>query len=460
MKKSEIAIVLLFALVMGCVFGRYGSANPKIAFNSLCLIVAWSTLALLILPGKRFFLPIPRLGLIIVALILVFGWFMVINARAYYLFGEIRFELISDRLWEEGPGSVTKEASVTKMFEVSGLFLCLFAAVRSRESKSWTGLLAIIPILGAMITLIGLYHRVLEAPAVWFVDQKHPPTFFAPFIYNAHAGSYLNFSGAIGFAFWISSLQRASSSKSIGWGIVTALCFLGAIATASKGAFLILLITLALCVLMHRKRLWEFCSSAKGRLGGQGFERKLLILASVVLVACFALVGGQKLVTRMNHFVEDAKDGSAGTVEGRKGIMRVMLKMGSEDEGGWVGFGPGSFESVVPFFLADEDYYIPGRWLHGHSDPLQLVVEWGYIGAALWVALALGAVYHGFRSLGEKGDFSSRPLTRGMIIALVSMTLHSCFDFPFGIFSLKLAAIFVCGLLWGGRSSRRSSPGA
>ncbi|MDF1713716.1 MAG: O-antigen ligase family protein [Akkermansiaceae bacterium] len=304
--------------------------------------------------------------------------------------------------------------------------------------------------------MVGLYHRVVEAPSVWFSDQKHPPTFFAPFIYNAHAGSFLNFSGAIGFAFCVSTLDRAASSKSIGWGIVTALCFLGAIATASKGAFLVLLITLALCVLIHRKRLWEFCLSARGRSRGQGFERKLLILASVVLVSGFALVGGQKLVNRMDHLIEDAKDGSAGTVEGRKGIMRVMLKMGREDEGGWVGFGPGSFESVVPFFFADKDYFMPGRWIHGHSDPLQLVVEWGYIGAGLWAVLALGALYCGAKALREGGDFTARPLTRGMMVALVSMTLHSSFDFPFGILSLKLVAIFLCGLLWGGVTQKAS----
>ena len=456
MKKLEITFIVFFALVLALALGRNGSANPGIARNSLFWMVAWSVGALLIFPGNRLPLRISKSGLILVGLILGYGWLMVVNARAYYLFNELSFQEISGRIWEGGPGSIAKTASATKMIEVSGLFLVFFAAVRSRGSETWKRLLAILPLLGAVITIVGLFHRVLDAPSVWFVDQTHPATFFAPFIYNANAGSYLNFSGALGFSFWVSSFWKGSRSRTIGWAIITALCFVGVIATASKGAFLILLLTLGLCLFFHRKRLLKYLPGIWVELKGRGFEGKLIILAIIVMILSFAGVGVQNLITRMDSFIEDARDGSAATVEGRLTMMRMMGKMASLDEGGWVGFGPGSFEIIVPYFTVDEAYALGGRLEHGHSDPLQLLVEWGYLGAFLWIAFGLGALRSGLGGLKSRKEQAAKPLIRGMMIALISMTLHSGFDFPFGIFSLKFAAVFVCGLLWGRSETTRA----
>jgi O-antigen ligase len=80
---------------------------------------------------------------------------------------------------------------------------------------------------------------------------------------------------------------------------------------------------------------------------------------------------------------------------------------------------------------------------------LQLVVEWGYVGAALWLVFGIGGLVNAMNSLKKQGDADTPPLVRGMMIALIVMSIHSAFDFPFGILSVKCAAIFLLGLLWG-----------
>lgn len=456
MKKLEIALGVLFALLVAWVFGRFASADPEIAEHSVWLIMGWSLLSLLILPRARghFF---SKIATIILVAILAFGWFMVLNSKASFNFMELSFQENQQRLWDGGPGTMTRDASIPKMIEISGLSLVFLAAVRWRRTNLWPSLLAVFPILGATITMVGLYHRVLDAEAVWFIDTRHPSTFFAPFVYNGHAGAYLNFAGAIAFGFGVSALGHGKSAKTLGWGILTSMCFLGTLATASKGATLILAITVGLSFFLHRRKILMVWRSLRENPRSLKLEGKLFLLTSAILFLVFGAVGVQKLLVRMDDFIEDAQDGRAATFEGRKQIIKVMLGMSAIDEGGWFGFGPGSFATVVPFFLSVADEPPRGTWLHGHCDPVQLITEWGYSGASLWFIFAIGSVAAGRATLRATRKSFSKSLTRGMMIALTSMGIHSCFDFPFGILSLKLVAMFCCGLLWGAVRSGRDS---
>ena len=457
MKAGRFNLVLVFFFILNCiVFGLFGSASDEAAKFSLKLVSAWSVAALFLLPRSQVSPPLPVFALLSVLAILIHGWFMTLNAKATHrLFS---FVEISDRFWTEGPGSVVQEASFSKMVEVSGLFLVFFAALRSRESEEWKRLLGVFPILGALITVVGLYHRVVGAPSVWFVEETHPATFFAPFIYNANAGSVLNFSGALAFSFWIASFGQSVRGKAIFWGLITLICFSGAVATGSKGAFLILLLTLLLSVIAHRARFFSILSGSIHGLKKSGLESKVGLIMMSLIGLSFVAASLPVLISRMTTFVEDAQDGSAGTIDGRLGIMRVMSKMIRPDEGGFAGFGPGSFPTIVPYFLNDKAYYIPGRWIHGHSDPLQLLVEWGYLGSALWLLFGVGAVLNGGLILKKQAVSSlSRPLVRGMIVAIISLVIHSGFDFPFGNFSIKFAAVVVLGMLWSNHRSQNLS---
>lgn len=443
---------ILFLLVSCFALGALGSASPESAKNSLICISFWALLSFVFLPKVRVWFPLPLLGICIVVGILSYGWVTTANARSGYSFLDFTFTDVGARFWPGGPGSVTKEASIARMLEITGLFLVFVAGVRARESREWIKLLGILPILGVLVTLVGIYHRVVQAPSVWFVDEIHPPTFFAPFVYNAHAGAFLNLTAAIAFSFWVSSLGGQKATGKIIWGILTLVCISGAFASASKGAALIAFFTLTFSVIANHKRLksvflaW-FYAERKASL-----EPILIFLTTAFVGVGLLVVGIQPLLVRMNEFIEDASDGEAGTISGRQGIMKVMLYMARPDEGGMTGFGPGSFPIVVPYFLSDSNLFVPGRWLNGHSDPLQLIVEWGYLGFALWLLLGLGALISGFRYLrANERDSFSRVLTRGMVVAVLALCVHSCFDFPFGILSIKFFTMLMLGMLWAGR---------
>ena len=135
-------------------------------------------------------------------------------------------------------------------------------------------------------------------------------------------------------------------------------------------------------------------------------------------------------------------------------MMRLMLRMSAPDEAGWHGFGAGTFRHLVPYFAVDEaaEGVAAGRWWHGHSDPLQTLVEWGYLGALGWGFLGFGAMWCGWVLVRKRpppvrtGDVA---LLRGIMIALAGVGVHSCFDFPLSIYSIHLVAMLLCATLFG-----------
>jgi len=457
MKKFlKITPFFFLLLLVIFVFGAFGSAPEEIKKVSVVLIGGWSLYAVIFFPRQWLVPKIPVFCLILVVAILIFGWLVTLNAKASYSFVDFSFKEIENRFWKQGPGTVTQKASIAKMWEVTALFLAFLAVVRSCESRWWKWVLGMFPVLGAAITCIGLYHRAIDASSVWLVDQIHPETFFAPYVYNANAGALLNFCGAIAFSFWISSLGQTILSRKVFWGLLTLLSFAGSVATASKGAFLVMLITVGLCGLAHRGRIFSTVTLGFKNLKSSKLESRVLAGTFLILVFLFFVVGLPSLLSRVTGLLEDLRAGDSATVNGRLGIMKVLLKMSYPNEGGYVGFGPGSFSIVVPYFLAKEEPVILGRWIHGHCDPLQLIAEWGYFGAAAWILFGSGALVRGVILLRRNvPSVSHRPLMRGAIVALTSLIVHSFFDFPFGLLSIKFAAMLAIGVLWGYKNSER-----
>ena len=450
-KTSRLLVRVSFIVLFFFVWVRFASAADATATISLAWISAWSFIAIILLPRKSLLPQISLAGWLILSCILIYGWFQVWNARSGYTPRELSFTKYPNRLWPDGPGSVTKEASQAKMLEISGLVLAFLALVRARESSIWLWLVAVIPIFGALTTLAGLFHRVIDAPSVWFVDASHPATFFAPFIYNSHAGAFLNLSGILACSFLFSTLGTDRRNTGVFWAVVSLICFGGVFSSASKGAFMLLPLSLFALFFCNRSRIMHFIPELMGRNERRsGIERKVTGLALVVLALTVTVIGSQYLTHRLTGSVEEVTEtGRLGSLDGRLGMMKVMLNMAGPNEGSWSGFGPGSYEYIVPYFLAKPELSMPGRWVHGHSDPLQLVVEWGYMGAVLWGVFALGSLFFGLIQLRTKQvEPSSRPIIRGIMLGLIGLVIHSCFDFPFGIIFMQFLAMMLCACLW------------
>lgn len=90
-----------------------------------------------------------------------------------------------------------------------------------------------------------------------------------------------------------------------------------------------------------------------------------------------------------------------------------------------------------------------GRFDETHCDPVQTIFEWGYLGALCWFILGIGAVVRGiYLVLKKLPPPEDTHLVKAMIISLVGVGIHSCFDFPLSLLSIHIIAVAFCTVLW------------
>jgi hypothetical protein len=448
--RSLTCFVLLVICLTWSVFA-FGSADRQYRETAILLTAISGVLGYLILPKQHW---IPRFGPIAWAslgFLLCFGYFMAANAKADHSILTWSFTTFTDRLLPAGPGSVTQSSSFRALLELSAVIVAVIAVGITTQTKAWKSVVYFIAVMGAMIAAIGIFHKAIAAKSVWLIDEWHAGSFFAPYIYNANAAAFMNLSCALSLGLF---LGQAEGTKGrvyrCLWLTNALLCGIGVMAAGSKGATLILILMLLATLLLNKKRFLGLIRNA-GKPKNLVIEKRVMIAGIIALVLGFGLVSSQNLVSRTRVlYSEVTEDGYSESFGGRTAIIGLMRDMIRPSEGGWPGFGPGSFRHLVPYFAIKPEFKVKGRWQHGHCDPLQTIVEWGYFGAAAWFTFGIGAVIAGIRALSRKSTSSNdRPVIRGIMIALAATGLHSCFDFPFSIYSIHLCAMLLCGILWG-----------
>lgn len=448
----------LFAFALAWAVFMFGSVTggPRVIAGILAGMTGLVTLCLL--EKERKMPPVPIILWVCIFVLVVFGWYMTINARADHSMALWIFVPVEGRPlnFDWAPGSVALSSSLRVVIEVTLVLIALVAAVRTAESGAWRAVLKTIAIFGALVALTGFLHKALGARTVWWIDDElsRAGFFFAPFVYHANAGAFLNLCLPIAIGL---SLSEGDSKKGRSWAMVwmliSVLLIAAVFATASKGAMAILVVLLPFIFVLNFKRMAVV-------VGGFFLDRRRRVerMAFVVILwmtgIVFVALGIESSLDRLDEFMSRFDDDQRESLNGRVPMMQLMLRMIRPDEGSWHGFGPGSFPHLVPYFTATQETgekaVLSGRWLHGHSDPLQTIVEWGYLGAAAWFLIGVGAVFCAIYLLkGSKVSRQDLPLVRGMIVALVMVGLHSCVDFPLSLLSIQLVALLMCGICWG-----------
>lgn len=436
---------------------------PDIKVTPVRTIAAWATgvgaiVCLILLPGRGRFPRVPWTLAIAACVLLLLGWFMVANAWADHNLEDYQFTPL-DPLLEWAPGSIARSSSLKAMVELSFVLLALLAAVRISEGSGWRSLFALLAILGAAVALVGMFHKAAGAPTVYWMNDESQPgqTFFAPFVYNANAGAFMNMCMPIAMGLSLASVgDDRKRSVGICWALVAALTAAGVVVAASKGAIIVLVLTVPVFLLWNRGRLQRIIRNAFVQRGRR-IERLVLLGSFALLLFSLVAIGITFVVFRWNEFFGRFYDTAETDITGRLRIMELMAEMAGRDEGSWHGFGPGSFRHLVAHFTVGKGDELDGQWIFGHCDPLQTAVEWGWAGAAAWLVIGAGAVVSGLLLLRRKHllEREDVPLVRGAVLALAMVGLHSCQDFPLSIYALHLTAMLLCGVCWGLYANRR-----
>jgi hypothetical protein len=378
-------------------------------------------------------------------LLLLFGWWMAINARWIYDSDFFLF-LRRSALIDAAPGSVDYAISAAWMVRATLLLgIVLFVAQLCRDPVWLMRLWWTIALTGGSIALLGLIQKATHAPMIfWEVVDPPRTTFFGTYYAHGNAGSYLNLVFPFAATLALRSFSTKSSPAARAITLVTCLLVMVAIVSdTSRGGQAIgaiLLLGLGFC-------LRDLLFSRIRRV-----EKKTLVMAVAVIgFALFAIAGVSQLDRSLGRWeqLESKVSGDSRWLATRAGIRAVQ-------EAGLLGFGPGTFRVIFPYYTAGLGPGTAGVWLSLHEDYLQTIIEWGWIGSACWAFLFFGAIWVGMRSLRRGDEISLRGRQRLFLtastLALAGVALHALIDFPLQIASLQLYVATYVGACWGLRA--------
>jgi hypothetical protein len=408
----------------------------------------------------RRFPKFPRLLVLLVIALLAIGGWMVLNAHAI-LDAEFGRFVPLQNLLPDAPGSYDYALSAAWMIRAALLLMSILYVVDlSQSDRGLLHLWYAIGAIGGSICLLGLLEKATGAQMIFWQkpigDSKDIYPFFASYYYHANAGAFLNLVLPLtsGLALRTFTSPATAATRAL-WLIVFALNLAAVASNTSRGAqivggFLLLALLIQLGPILVRQM-----SRAELNVAFAG--------AAAILFLLYALAQAshlEKSRKRWENFSEQMSE------NGRVQVSRVAMEI--VPKAGLLGFGPGVFRSVFPYFNAQTPNRVTGYWRFLHEDYLQTLIEWGWLGTALWIFLFGGGMATAFRSAARQrrirraaeSDVRERvrarewsPRRRLIVplatIALAGVALHAIVDFPLQIYSIQLYVASYLGVCWG-----------
>ncbi len=387
----------------------------------------------------------------VILLLLSLGWGMALNARAI---SDADYQIMVPRAapFPGAPGSLDLALSIAMMWRVSALLGALWIVTRLVRDERW--LLRIwwsLALAGASIGLLGLLQKATGAQMIFWdqLEPGEPPitTFFATFFYHANAGGYLNLAlpAVLGLAFRYVTRPAHPAGRAL-WIPLSFIMIVALFSNTSRAGQVVAgAIVLALLLfwmpLLFRRRLIRL--------------RIALVAVPVGLLTFWAIARTSHLDSSFGRWERFTTSWSG---DARWEVDAVALD--ALPEAGPFGFGPGTFNAVFPVLLEERGKRIEDQeWIFLHNDWLQTVLEWGWIGAALWAVLFFGGIIAAYAYLRQSSAESWLPRQRTiLLVALVALTgvaFHAMIDFPLQIASIQLSAAIYLGVCWGSPAWRQ-----
>lgn len=117
------------------------------------------------------------------------------------------------------------------------------------------------------------------------------------------------------------------------------------------------------------------------------------------------------------------------------------------------GTGLGTFGEIIQKYNTSD---LQVSWFFAHNEPVNLLVESGFIGFLFITAFAVLFMRHIFSVIFKRSDPSVIYMTLGVICGIISITLHSFFDFVFHIPANGILFAFILALAY--RSAYMKEP--
>jgi O-antigen ligase len=303
-------------------------------------------------------------------------------------------------------------------------------ALRSREMFAWLTLLCAWGIFLARLSdhyfrrdtlafgfVILLASSALIIICYEFVRSSSTPNFVkGPFAYHNHAGVVW----AMGLPLALFCALRHGAWAWILPAILALALFLSASRTAIGLGFF-----LSFAYLMIIAR-----------------ARQRLMIAGICLgfIGCAALLSSGFTAQRF----ADLAHGQAETVNGRTLIWERVLPLLSQVS--WFGYGAGTTPIVMQRAAGID---VTGKIDHVHSEPLELLLDFGVLGCCIMLIAFAIATYF-YRHGAHKLSRDDQHLSLALVVGLIAVLLHACTDYILRSGAVNVIALTLLVLLLSG----------
>jgi hypothetical protein len=440
-------LILICALVFAPWF--WGCTWP-LGIQLLDLLLLAATLAWtagIVLRGRKS--GVPPLLLFTVLGLLLQGWIMAWNGHSQCEDDTGLFIPIAGHpAWL--PGSVDQDRSRDDMVRLSGLLGAGIVSASLGQSRVWRRrILWAIALTGLSITLLGCWQRWTHATDIFWNPARHLDYFFATYRNVTNAGEYLNFVFPLAAALTLSAAIKRR--RHVAWaGAATVILIAGSFVCGSKIAPLLTCLSAALFVAMNGRYL-----QGQARRTNWRTLAVIVIVLGLVLGTIVESAGLDVASDRWSRLLDDPNGGA--TLSHRLLVDRVCGL--AAPDAGLLGFGPGTFRSIFPYYSGRVAGDLRGVWTYAHDDYAQAFLEWGLIGSALWSLYFFGGLAilaRGWWRAGWKTE--DRIYAASLLQSLSAIAIIALVDFPLQIASIQLCVAVALGLAWSSGSWPRAVP--
>ncbi len=457
-----VACLVVGPLLMGSYYGSW--RWPLIWIASLAgLMLTLMPLEKKVGKGGR---PARIVLVTLLALLAAQGFWMWWNARANFtqeaslLTGFIPWGLLplENVPFPDRPGAVAKNEAWDRLTYIWPALLLIWGVARSasRIPSMHQWVFRAIFITGAALSLAGLIIRNSAALTTFWSDQLgnvYFTYFFATYRSPGIASAYLNVALVMGLSLLLRRLYAIARGgkgmpSAIGLLAGCVLILAGAMAAGSKAGIILTLLTLLMWAGLNLPEIRRVARHSKKFLPDRLQERVLML---TTLVSIILLVGLSAVGTTIQRW-QQASESDFRSLEIRANINETQIEMIRDPEWGALGFGPGSFHPLFPYYV--DGAQLSGMAVYAHNDHLQTLVEWGWWGSILFAAvfaipwIFLLPVLRPWGQNQTSGRWRIRQ--RGVAIAIFVCLIHATIDFPFQIESIAITLAVLVGLAWSG----------
>jgi hypothetical protein len=330
------------------------------------------------------------------------------------------------------------------------MFFCaLYIGIVHR--RTYIALAWVSIITASLLVGYGYANQLTEGTILGYPVPDNVRT-YGPFIDRAHACTYFYFNAAIALALTFWHYRRKKDSNRFGGPhlislFIGLLLFFGVFSTFSVGG---ILISLTLLLFVTPITYFLGLPLKSGKSLGVNFINVIIFLI---------MLGGLAYTYKYDqleyNIQKKLKQTSKSTVDERAALRSAtaqMIRVGGIEGKVWYGWGAGSYRWVSPYFqaqqpaLQDKNQKLSTRAIYARSDWLQIIAEWGIVGA-LPVLLTIGWFVLKSRRFYRRGRPEVIPLFCVCMLFLIHMFLYLLCWFTPILFIIAFTAAMTLGLV-------------